>query len=194
MTRFMSEKEYLNFYKARQTSFANRLQPNKFRDWLYNVPFNQLDTNQWPIKPNALAIEILQYFAYETIAILVDLALVVKQDQQKSTDPVSKLVSVNAHTDSFPLLNSSSSLSGFSDPVQTSNNYAPLSSTSSKQTNLTNLLNNSCSSMNTSFNNQNILDQQKTSKTILPTPFFFSSANINTKVSRSDFFNFYDFS
>ena len=159
ITRLMSEREYLDFYKARQTSFANRLQPSKFRDWLYNAPYNQLNAMQWPIKPNALAIEILQYLAYETVAILVDLALVVKQDQQRhSADPVSKLAaSVNSASTAYPLLHSSKSSSTFSSPLSApmSGSYTPPTPASS-HTNLTNLLNptapfGDCSSLNTPF-------------------------------------------
>ena len=195
----MSEKEYLNFYKARQTSFANRLQPNKFRDWLYNVPYNRLDTNEWPIKPNAFAIEILQYFAYETVAILVDLALLVKQDQQRtgSCDPVSKLISINSHSNAFPSLNSNGNLSFSSQTAnQLSSNYASLNRHSNLLNPITSFSSgSSCPSMDTfdtTTTAGNLTQQQQPNipfnqdnqpTTILPSPFIFSSANANTQVS-----------
>lgn len=200
MTRLMSEKEYLDFYKARQTSFANRLQPNKFRDWLYNVSFNQLDANQWPIKPNALAIEILQFFAYETVAILVDLALLVKQDQEKhSFDPVSKLISINSHSNAFPQLSSNDNLTFSGSMTNQLSNYAS-SSNNSNHTNLTNLLNpstfsncslsldtgNRIASQTTSLNTATSLNkdnqQKPTKNTILPSPFLFASANTQVSI------------
>ena len=224
ITRLMSEREYLDFYKARQTSFANRLQPSKFRDWLYNASYNQLNAMQWPIKPNALAIEILQYFAYETVAIIVDLALIVKQDQaRRSTDPVSKLAaSVSSHSNAYPLLSSNGS-QAFSGSLAAPmpGNYTP---PTNSHTNLTNLLNpatpfSDCSSLNTPFgslppigtptvplasphigpplgaslnaasfggdHNQASHDQQPPKTTVLPSPFLFASANVQTQVSAS---------
>ena len=171
ITRLMSEREYLDFYKARQTSFANRLQPSKFRDWLYNAPYNQLNAMQWPIKPNALAIEILQYFAYETVAILVDLALIVKQDQARSaSDPVSKLAaSVSSHGNAYPLLSSNGNLS-FSGSFAMHGNYTP-PTTTSNGSNLANLLNpatpySDCSSLSTPFGSMTSL-----SSPVAPLPF-----------------------
>ncbi|KAJ1149123.1 hypothetical protein NDU88_001941 [Pleurodeles waltl] len=65
----------------------------KFRDWL--------DCSLMEIKPNAVAMEILAYLAYETVAQLVDLALLVKQDMSpKTCDPFSHAISatlINYH-------------------------------------------------------------------------------------------------
>ncbi|KAH0621805.1 hypothetical protein JD844_023442 [Phrynosoma platyrhinos] len=59
---------------------------SKFRDWL--------DCSSMEIKPNAVAMEILAYLAYETVAQLVDLALLVKQEMTpKAGDPFSHAIS-----------------------------------------------------------------------------------------------------
>ncbi|XP_048362738.1 transcription initiation protein SPT3 homolog [Sphaerodactylus townsendi] len=59
---------------------------SKFRDWL--------DCSSLEMKPNAIAMEILAYLAYETVAQLVDLALLVKQDMApKAGDPFSHAIS-----------------------------------------------------------------------------------------------------
>ncbi|XP_063123822.1 transcription initiation protein SPT3 homolog isoform X12 [Rattus norvegicus] len=59
---------------------------SKFRDWL--------DCSSMEIKPNVIAMEILAYLAYETVAQLVDLALLVRQDMvSKAGDPFSHAIS-----------------------------------------------------------------------------------------------------
>ncbi|KAF4013440.1 hypothetical protein G4228_004782 [Cervus hanglu yarkandensis] len=59
---------------------------SKFRDWL--------DCGSMEIKPNVVAMEILAYLAYETVAQLVDLALLVRQDLvTKAGDPFSHAIS-----------------------------------------------------------------------------------------------------
>lgn len=61
MTANMTESQYMKYYEARQSSFANKAKPSKFREWL-------LKDCLLEIKPNAFAIEVLQYLAYETVA------------------------------------------------------------------------------------------------------------------------------
>ncbi|KAG9335798.1 hypothetical protein JZ751_003630 [Albula glossodonta] len=61
---------------------------SKFREWL--------DCSSMEVKPNAVSMEILSYLAYETVAQLVDLALLVKQDvTQKTGDPFSQAISAS---------------------------------------------------------------------------------------------------
>ncbi|KAK2113795.1 hypothetical protein P7K49_008061 [Saguinus oedipus] len=73
------------------TSWWNSNNPSakkasKFRDWL--------DCSSMEIKPNVVAMEILAYLAYETVAQLVDLALLVRQDMvTKAGDPFSHAIS-----------------------------------------------------------------------------------------------------
>uniref|UniRef100_A0A8C5M6R5 Transcription initiation protein SPT3 homolog n=1 Tax=Leptobrachium leishanense TaxID=445787 RepID=A0A8C5M6R5_9ANUR len=77
-TRTMDSAQYAEFCESRQLSFCKKT--SKFRDWL--------DCSSMEIKPNAVAMEILAYLAYETVAQLVDLALLVKQDMApKTCDP-----------------------------------------------------------------------------------------------------------
>ncbi|NWX27405.1 SUPT3 protein, partial [Notiomystis cincta] len=83
-TRAMDSVQYAEFCESRQLSFSKKA--SKFRDWL--------DCSSMEIKPNAVAMEILAYLAYETVAQLVDLALLVKQDMTpKAGDPFSHAIS-----------------------------------------------------------------------------------------------------
>uniref|UniRef100_A0A8D2INR4 SPT3 homolog, SAGA and STAGA complex component n=1 Tax=Varanus komodoensis TaxID=61221 RepID=A0A8D2INR4_VARKO len=82
--RMMDSAQYAEFCESRQLSFSKKA--SKFRDWL--------DCSSMEIKPNAVAMEILAYLAYETVAQLVDLALLVKQDMTpKASDPFSHAIS-----------------------------------------------------------------------------------------------------
>ncbi|XP_010861960.1 transcription initiation protein SPT3 homolog [Esox lucius] len=90
-TRGMDNAQYIEFCESRQLSFAKKA--SKFRDWL--------DCSSLELKPHTVAMEILSYLAYETIAQLVDLSLLVKQDMTPKTDPFSHAVSasfINYHS------------------------------------------------------------------------------------------------
>ncbi|XP_067840582.1 transcription initiation protein SPT3 homolog isoform X1 [Heptranchias perlo] len=77
-TRMMDSSQYAEYCESRQLSFAKK--STKFKDWL--------DCSSMEVKPNPVAIEIMAYLAYETVAQLVDLALLVKQDMAAKTgDP-----------------------------------------------------------------------------------------------------------
>nr|KAF6508373.1 SPT3-like protein, SAGA and STAGA complex component [Rousettus aegyptiacus] len=83
-TRIMDSAQYAEFCESRQLSFSKKA--SKFRDWL--------DCSSMEIKPNVVAMEILAYLAYETVAQLVDLALLVRQDMvAKAGDPFSHAIS-----------------------------------------------------------------------------------------------------
>lgn len=83
LTRNMSHQQYLEFCEARQASFAPRYKMQKFKDWI-------LSGASLEIKPNAFALEVLSYFAYETVAEIVDMALIVKRDKNVALfDPFS---------------------------------------------------------------------------------------------------------
>ncbi|XP_076241528.1 transcription initiation protein Spt3 isoform X2 [Calliopsis andreniformis] len=73
MTRSMDEARYLKFSKARNASFANKNR-HKFSDWL--SPDSDITISKQ-------GYTILGYLAYETVAQIVDLALLVRQDQNK---------------------------------------------------------------------------------------------------------------
>ncbi|XP_063771283.1 transcription initiation protein SPT3 homolog isoform X2 [Pseudophryne corroboree] len=96
-TRNMDSAQYAEFCESRQLSFSKKA--SKFRDWL--------DCSSMEIKPNAVAMEILSYLAYEIVAQLVDLALLVKQDMSpKSSDPFSHAMTatyIQTHNPCEPL-------------------------------------------------------------------------------------------
>ncbi|XP_056623177.1 transcription initiation protein SPT3 homolog isoform X2 [Triplophysa dalaica] len=84
MTRNMDSSQYSDFCESRQLSFSKKA--SKFREWL--------DCSSLDIKPNAMSMEILSYLAYETVAQVVDLALLVKQDMTPKTgDPFQRVIS-----------------------------------------------------------------------------------------------------
>lgn len=85
-TRGMDSVQYSEFCESRQLSFSKKA--SKFREWL--------DCSSMEVKPNAVSMEILSYLAYETVAQLVDLALLVKQDMTPKTgDPFSHAISAS---------------------------------------------------------------------------------------------------
>ncbi|KAM6956239.1 transcription initiation protein SPT3 homolog [Aplochiton taeniatus] len=84
-TRTMDQAQYSEFCESRQLSFAKKA--SKFRDWL--------DCSSLEVKPNAVAMEILSYLAYETVAQIVDLSLLVKQDMTSKSSPFSHVISAN---------------------------------------------------------------------------------------------------
>ncbi|KAK2824609.1 hypothetical protein Q5P01_021784 [Channa striata] len=93
-TRTMDPAQYSEFCESRQLSFAKKA--SKFRDWL--------DCSSLELKPNSIAMEILSYLAYETVAQIVDLSLLVKQEMTAKTNPVSHVISAsyihyNTHTE-----------------------------------------------------------------------------------------------
>uniref|UniRef100_A0AAY4CHL4 SUPT3 protein n=1 Tax=Denticeps clupeoides TaxID=299321 RepID=A0AAY4CHL4_9TELE len=85
-TRAMDATQYSDFCESRQLSFSKKA--SKFREWL--------DCSTLDVKPNAVSMEILSYLAYETVAQIVDLALLVKQDMTpKNGDPFSHAISAS---------------------------------------------------------------------------------------------------
>jgi len=84
-TRAMDTSQYSEFCESRQLSFAKKA--SKFRDWL--------DCSNLEVKPNAVAMEILSYLAYETVAQIVDLSLLVKQDMSPKAGPLSHVISAS---------------------------------------------------------------------------------------------------
>ncbi|KAF6737440.1 Transcription initiation protein SPT3-like [Oryzias melastigma] len=84
-TRNMDPAQYTDFCESRQLSFAKKA--SKFRDWL--------DCSSLELKPNSIAMEVLSYLAYETVAQIVDLSLLVKQEMTAKTNPVSHVISAS---------------------------------------------------------------------------------------------------
>ncbi|XP_060128320.1 transcription initiation protein SPT3 homolog isoform X2 [Zootoca vivipara] len=79
--RMMDSAQYAEFCESRQLSFSKKA--SKFRDWL--------DCSSMEIKPNAVAMEILAYLAYETVAQMHVLgqatSLKTSPDSPESTPP-----------------------------------------------------------------------------------------------------------
>uniref|UniRef100_A0A3Q3VZA6 SPT3 homolog, SAGA and STAGA complex component n=1 Tax=Mola mola TaxID=94237 RepID=A0A3Q3VZA6_MOLML len=82
LTQNMDQAQYAEFCESRQLSFAKKA--SKFRDWL--------DCSTLELKPNSMAMEILSYLAYETVAQIVDLSLLVKQEMTVKTGPISHVI------------------------------------------------------------------------------------------------------
>lgn len=67
----------------------SKVAPNKFRDWLLADSGHHFVE----LRPNTLAIEVLQYLAFETVAQIVDMCLLVKQGHRREPlDAVSALL------------------------------------------------------------------------------------------------------
>ncbi|XP_022252636.1 transcription initiation protein SPT3 homolog isoform X2 [Limulus polyphemus] len=95
-TRCMNQAQYLEFCESRRMSFSRNYRSTKFRDWL-------LKDGVTDMKPNALALEIFNYLAYETVAQIIDLALLVKKDAEgASGDPVDRLIPLNVNNPEYP--------------------------------------------------------------------------------------------
>ena len=84
MSRCLDHQGYVEYSEARQMSFSKKI--GKFKEWL------SIGTAV-DIKSSAV-IEILSYLAYETVNEIVDLALLVKADQER-TDSVSANIPVS---------------------------------------------------------------------------------------------------
>ncbi|XP_059215045.1 transcription initiation protein SPT3 homolog isoform X2 [Centropristis striata] len=84
-TRNMDQTQYSEFCESRQLSFAKKA--SKFRDWL--------DCSSLELKPNSISMEILSYLAYETVAQIVDLSLLVKQEMAAKSNPIGHVISAN---------------------------------------------------------------------------------------------------
>lgn len=93
LTRNMSHLEYVIFTKARQVSFMSRVKPERFSEWLLN--------DKPHIKISVFAFEMIHYLAHETVAQIIDLSLLVKQDIERDpNDPLSVLITKSAHNNS----------------------------------------------------------------------------------------------
>ncbi|XP_019623306.1 PREDICTED: transcription initiation protein SPT3 homolog isoform X1 [Branchiostoma belcheri] len=75
-TRSMDQTQYMEYVEARQTTFHKKA--SKFRDWM--------DLGTLEVKPNPLAMEILSYLAYETVGTIVDCALLIKKDTERTVN------------------------------------------------------------------------------------------------------------
>ncbi|CAH1799772.1 unnamed protein product [Owenia fusiformis] len=85
-SRTMENQEYVEFTQARQNNFFRKFKFQRFKDWVMTGLTVE-------VKPNQLALEVLSYMAYETVAQIVDLSLIVKRDMSaKIDDPFEQLL------------------------------------------------------------------------------------------------------
>ncbi|XP_069687974.1 transcription initiation protein SPT3 homolog [Periplaneta americana] len=75
-SRELNQSSYLEFVNARRASFASRKSGPKFREWLRS----KSDVNSEVPKISDAAYDLLSYMAYETVAQIMDLTLLVRQD------------------------------------------------------------------------------------------------------------------
>ncbi|XP_041351800.1 transcription initiation protein SPT3 homolog [Gigantopelta aegis] len=130
--RSMDAQQYMEFSEARQAGFSRKYKSQRFKDWL--MAGVTID-----IKPNVHALEVISYLAYETVAQIVDLALLVKQDMKASaTDPmvlVHPPVCLNYHDVlSSPALGETKSSTGMTSPSRQPPSPPSTPSTPSTQT------------------------------------------------------------
>lgn len=93
LTRNMTHLEYVIFTKARQVSFMSKVNPDKFSEWLLG--------NKPNTKISVFAFEMIQYLAHETVAQVIDMSLLVKQDYERDpNDPLSVLITKSSHNNS----------------------------------------------------------------------------------------------
>lgn len=89
-TQSMSVKDYCYYQSCRTVNFIGNsnsqngtnggtVKSQKFQEWILNARGTSLSK----MKVNSFAWDILQYFAYETVAILVEWSLLVQEDQQR---------------------------------------------------------------------------------------------------------------
>ncbi|KAJ9580746.1 hypothetical protein L9F63_024072 [Diploptera punctata] len=89
-SRTLDRRSYVEFVNARCSSFTNMRSGSKFRDWLQ---LNADGSHSELPKITNNAYDLLGYLAYETVAQLVDLALLVRQDEQmRAGDAISRYV------------------------------------------------------------------------------------------------------
>ncbi|XP_050715092.1 transcription initiation protein SPT3 homolog isoform X1 [Eriocheir sinensis] len=95
LTQGMSFQRYKEYCEARRASFCPRLRVNKFRDWL-------LGEENSDVKLTQLVLEMLNRLAYETVAQIVDLALLVKRDANGHNSDLSRFRTPTAFNPDYP--------------------------------------------------------------------------------------------
>lgn len=81
----LDAKKYIEFCRARRASFTSK-NPDELRFWL--------DPDQ-ELSFSPVALDILAYYAFETVAQIVDYALLVRMDKQRTKDPFSNLAGMH---------------------------------------------------------------------------------------------------
>ncbi|XP_046848360.1 protein SPT3-like isoform X2 [Xenia sp. Carnegie-2017] len=77
LSRSLDTQQYLEFIECRQANFNKKA--GKFKEWLDY-------TNLTDLKPNTPVMEVFSYLAYETVGQIVEMALLVKKDIERSDE------------------------------------------------------------------------------------------------------------
>ncbi|XP_029654895.2 transcription initiation protein SPT3 homolog [Octopus sinensis] len=108
LSRHMDPQQYREFCESRQVNFSRKYKSQRFKDWLMSGVCVEP-------KPNPLALEMFSYLAYETIAQLMDLALIVQREAMgSSADPMVKHIGGSAD----PLVKNIPNTCNFYEPFQ----------------------------------------------------------------------------
>ncbi|KAK8765456.1 hypothetical protein V5799_031938 [Amblyomma americanum] len=82
-TKTMDQAQYVEYCNARASSFCRRNKVGRFREWL----LKDIDSD---VKPAPSVLDVFSYLAYETVATIVDLSLLVKKEATHNpSDPLS---------------------------------------------------------------------------------------------------------
>lgn len=84
----LDEEKYLEYQKARCVSFVSGKNFDKFQIWL--DPKKEVNFT-------ITALEVLSYYAFETVAQLVDLAFLVRLDNKRGPDPLNNMKAYCIH-------------------------------------------------------------------------------------------------
>lgn len=89
LTKDLDERKYAEFTRARQANFrgvAKGKFPEKFFHWLAGACQPEME-----VRIDGSAMEVLCYLAYETVGLIVDMALLVRRDREApADDPVAR--------------------------------------------------------------------------------------------------------
>lgn len=97
MSLALGEEAYMKFYKARCSSFMQKSMSQirnfeRLKQWI--DPGNTVNfTND--------ALNVLSYYAYETVALIIDYALLVRLDHNRKADPLENLQGTHYSADMF---------------------------------------------------------------------------------------------
>lgn len=94
--RAMDETQYMEYFNARTSSFYGKHKSGRFREWVMNY----IDSD---VKLSPSVLSVFSYLAYETVAQIVDLALLIKKESKHDpSDPLSWSMPPLAGNPGFP--------------------------------------------------------------------------------------------
>lgn len=88
ISEVLEEERYMEYQKARRVSFVTGSSYDKFRIWL--DPKKEVNFS-------SAALEVLSYYAFETVAQLVDFAFLVRLDDKRGPDPLNNMKAYCIH-------------------------------------------------------------------------------------------------